>query len=135
MKDQRNYPRIADSAGIKWRVVDDSPIDPTEAGIQLNISGGGVRFQSFEEAELGAMIALQLQLPGFPSGIIALAKVRWCEPAKTMRSGLFKLSKLRTDSTATAWEIGCEFHWVGWDSNAAQVLIMTYLKDKLETDE
>ncbi len=33
--------------------------------------------------------------------------------------------------TERPWELGCEFHWVGWDSNVAQARIADYIRKKL----
>ena len=77
------------------------------------------------------MLALKLVLPRFPSGVIALARVIWCERTDTAMSGLLRM--VETENPApVAFEVGCEFHWVGWDSSAAQKAVMSYLKDQLD---
>lgn len=132
-KERREYPRITDTAAIKWRVADDRPPDAGEPALQTNISGGGIQFQSFDYVAHDAMLALELTLPGFPSKIIALARVTWCEPADDPRSALIRLTDTALGNKRPAYEVGCEFHWVGWESTAAQEAVMSYVKDKLDS--
>lgn len=129
--EHREYPRIDDNTAIRWRVLDEAPPEQAEAGLQVNISGGGIRFQSLEPLETGTMLALQLKLPGFPSGIIALARVVWCDSVSSARSGLLRLVDL-VAAPPPAFEVGCEFHWVGWESSDAQKAVRSYLKDQLD---
>jgi hypothetical protein len=117
--EHRHFPRIRDSARIKWRVAEDAtPASPSiDDGLQINISGGGVCFLSQTQIDLGAMLAVELHLPNYPSGIIALARVVWVDEVD------------RDDERG--FEIGAEFHWIGWDSNFAQQQIAGYVKSRL----
>ena len=116
--DGRAFPRIKDSARVKWRVADEAgPTPIIDDGLQLNISGGGVCFASQTAVPKGTMLALELQLPNYPSGIIALARVVWVDVV--------------TRDDEEGFEIGAEFHWIGWDSNFAQQQLATYVKSRL----
>lgn len=117
MSDGRQFPRVADSANLKWRVIVNGPqTGPTMRGLQLNISGGGICFLSNDPVPEGKMVALELQLPGFPSAILAMGKVVWSKPAP---------------DAPGEFEIGAEFHWIGWDSAAAQEQVLNYIRRKL----
>ena len=117
--DHRHFPRIRDSARIKWRVAEGAtPASPAiDDGLQINISGGGVCFLSQAPVDLGTMLAVELQLPNYPSGIIALARVVWVDEVDRVEE--------------CGFEIGAEFHWIGWDSNFAQQQIAGYVKSRL----
>ncbi len=112
---RRQFPRISESTQVRWRRVEH---DPTTLGdsATLNISGGGVCFQAWERIERDTHIAIQLELPGMPLPVIALARVAWCELAQ---------------DGAMPWDVGAEFHWVGWESGDAQKRIADYLVQKL----
>jgi hypothetical protein len=116
MSENRQFPRLKNNAKVKWRVssTPDSPVQ-LDDGLQINISGGGICFASQLSAPVGTMIALELDLPSYPTALLALARVRWVDPVE---SGGF--------------EIGAEFHWIGWDSNFAQQQIANFVKSKLE---
>ena len=116
-QDKRHFPRINEETRVTCKVLED-PSAVGEPGLAMNISGGGICFHLAEKLPQGAMLALELSLPGFPAGVIALAKVVWCE-----RNGARDASR--------PWEVGAEFHWIGWDSSAAQNQIAGYIRDKL----
>ncbi|MFT5433547.1 MAG: hypothetical protein ACI9OJ_004253 [Myxococcota bacterium] len=109
--EHRQFPRVDDSTRIRWRP---APADTSfQEGMQLNISGGGVCFASPSAIDIDTMLALELNSPGFPVSVLALGRVVWCREAPT------------------GFEVGLEFHWVGWDSNSAQTQIADYVKDRL----
>ncbi|MCB9730330.1 MAG: PilZ domain-containing protein [Deltaproteobacteria bacterium] len=114
-QNRRQFPRVAESTQVRWRRVDQDAAELGEAAT-MNISGGGICFQAWERIDSGSHIAVQLELPGIPLPVIALARVVWCE--------------LATEG-AMPWDVGAEFHWVGWESGDAQRRIGDYLVDKL----
>ena len=114
MDDKRSYPRVGADAKLKFRVVDDAGPDVTAAGLATNISGGGICFTADARIENGALLALELPLPGFPSDVIALARVVWQLKRPDRR-----------------FDIGCEFHWVGWESSLAQQKVADFIRSKL----
>ena len=63
----------------------------------------------------GTLLALELSLPGFPSDVIALARVVW--------------QRKRADKRL---DTGCEFHWVGWDSTQAQQRVADFIRHRLD---
>lgn len=118
--DKRQFPRVNESARLKWRVADPSDLlesPPIDDGLQINISGGGIAFFADVAPKMGATLAIKLDLPGYPSSIIALARAVWIEPSS--RDG------------AAGFDVGAEFHWIGWDSNFAQQQIASYVKERL----
>jgi hypothetical protein len=112
---RREFPRVGENTQVRWRRVDGDSAELGDAPT-LNISGGGVCFQTWERIEPGTHVALQLDLPGIPLPVIALAKVVWSELATR---------------GSMPWEVGAEFHWVGWESGDAQKRIGDYLVAKL----
>ena len=64
-----------------------------------NISGGGICFTNAVAVPKGKMLALEMELPGFPTSVISMGKVIWCRESQDGR-GLF--------------DVGVEFWWVGW---------------------
>lgn len=115
--ERREFPRVDESTAVRCTPVDDNKIDQFKGeGFTVNISGGGVRFQNSEPIDPGTQVALNLKLPQFPSAVIALAQVVWCVPSEG----------------SLPWELGAEFHWIGWDSNAAQQQIADYIRGKLD---
>ncbi len=116
MSESRQFPRLKNNAKVKWRVssTPDSLVQ-LDDGLQINISGGGICFASQLAAPVGTMIALELDLPSYPTALLALARVKWVDAIET-----------------GGFEIGAEFHWIGWDSNFAQQQIANFVKAKLE---
>ncbi len=115
MDDKRSYPRVNAGSKLKYRVVDDAGPDVTAAGLATNISGGGISFTADTRMPDGTLLALQLALPGFPSDVIALARIVW-----------------QRKNPDRGFDIGCEFHWVGWESSLAQQKVAEFIRDKLD---
>lgn len=113
MLKKRKFPRIGENWLLKFRVIEKqvmqgSPLD----SMALNVSGGGVCFSSQQEVKPGSLLALEIQAPGFDMPMIAMAKAVWCK-------------KRRLEN---AFELGCEFWWVGWKDNTAQEALADYIK-------
>ncbi len=121
MTEKRQFPRIHERARLTWRVTTEGNLraerSPIDDGLQINISGGGICFFAEKGPTVGAILAVQLELPGYPSAILALARVVWTEPVE--RDG------------RPGADVGAEFHWVGWDSNFAQQQIATFVRTRL----
>ena len=115
---QRKFPRLDASCVIDYRPVGDDPRFRQmhgKHGFMQNISGGGVCVVMSEKQTAGEVLALNINLPGFPNGVIALGEVKWCSQ--------------RED--ASAHEVGIEFWWVGWNDQGAQEQIRTFISDRL----
>ena len=114
--ENRKFPRVLNSTQLRWRP---APAETAfEEGMQLNISGGGVCFYAPREIGLGEILAIELDMPSFPVGVLALGRVVWCRVA--------------TQPGTSGYDIGVEFHWVGWDSAKAQQSIADYVKGLLD---
>ncbi|MGM0575119.1 MAG: PilZ domain-containing protein [Myxococcota bacterium] len=118
--ERREFPRVGQNTHVKCRPLNDEGLEDLQGdGYTVNISGGGIGFLYKEYVKPGSHVALNLELPQFPSDVIALARVVWCEPTG--------------DEEEMPYEIGAEFHWIGWESSSAQNQIATYIRDKLES--
>ncbi len=115
MSEQREYPRVSAQSKLKYKVVEGEGPDTSAAGVATNISGGGICFVMDEPIPDGTLLALELTLPGFPSDVIALARVVW--------------QRKRADKRL---DTGCEFHWVGWDSTQAQQRVADFIRHRLD---
>ncbi|MCB1282697.1 MAG: PilZ domain-containing protein, partial [Salinibacterium sp.] len=117
---QRSFPRVSRACPINYRVIDDASTVPQALpganGIMNNISGGGIAFTAPAEMDLGTMLALEVDLPGYPTGVISMGKVAWCSPSKEERG---------------RFDIGVEFWWVGWKDESAQRRIGDFITDAL----
>ncbi|MBM4085082.1 MAG: PilZ domain-containing protein, partial [Planctomycetes bacterium] len=112
---QRKFPRLNENWKIAYRVIEGQQFDESPVkSLAVNISGGGICFESPSELKPGTMTALEMSSDTFQSPIIALAKVVWCK------------KRLFSDK----FEVGAEFWWVGWQSNEAQNAIAGYVSQK-----
>lgn len=112
MFQHRKYPRLSKNCQITYRYLDaaqfaNSPI----ASLALNISGGGLCFETTEALEKDDMVALSIHSEDFRP-ILALIKVVWC-----------KANKAR-------YNVGAEFLWVGWNDPKAQQTIADYVANQ-----
>ena len=122
VKSQRNFPRVSHSCPVNFRILESSEVDEgadAARAIMNNISGGGISFSSPDPLDVGNMLALEVDLPGYPSGVISMGKVVWCNPS-TEESGRH--------------DIGVEFWWVGWKDEDAQKRISNFIGDALDSD-
>lgn len=117
MKERREFPRLNQSVRMVVQPVDEAVPGSALSALALNISGGGICFPSAHAFAPGSMLALEIDLEGFPAGVIAMAKVAWSEE--------------NDRSDEPPYLVGAEFHWVGWDSNTAQESIASFLRNKL----
>ncbi len=112
MLDKRRFPRLDEKWELDYRTITSEEFkDDPISGFTVNISGGGICFETEEEMPKGTMLALELKSAAFPSPIIALAKVVWCK-------------KERKKDT---YEVGSEFWWVGWKDSDTQQTVAGYI--------
>lgn len=110
------FPRMHDDDLITCKVLDDEERRRVEGGLGTNITGGGIVFGHRAYVEPGALLAVSLELPGYPSSVMALAKVVDIHPVEAFDR---------------PYELTVEFHWVGWSSPSAQQQIADYLRARL----
>jgi hypothetical protein len=121
MREKREFPRVAASCVVTWRVIDqrslahDAP--PSEGGMLQNISGGGLCFTTEAPPPEGAMIALKLHLTELPTPVIALGRACWVE------------------ESSAGFEVGIEFWWIGWQDEGVQAEIRNLITQKLADPE
>lgn len=119
MADKRSFPRISSRCVVDYRPVGDDPAFQQMQGAQgvmQNISGGGVCVRMTEDPGKGNLLAMNIQLPGFPSSVISLGKVCWSKPAED------------------GFDIGVEFWWVGWQDAGAQEQIRQFIAARLDDE-
>jgi len=116
MIDKRKYPRLGKIWNVDYRIIrsEEFQANPLRS-FTLNISGGGLCFETDEEIPEGTMLALELKSTIFPSSIIALAKTIWC----------------KKESEKNKYEVGAEFWWTGWKSNDAQKAVAEYISKQI----
>lgn len=116
---RRAFPRVSSRCLVDYRPVGEDPmfqaLQQSAKGLLQNISGGGVCVRMRKDPGAGAMLALNIQLPGLPTSVIALGKVCWTEAS---------------DDGET--DVGIEFWWIGWHDQSAQESIRNFISDRLE---
>lgn len=110
------FPRMHDDDLIRCKPLTAREQAQVAAGLGTNIAGGGIVFGSARHLEVGTFVALDLELPGYPSSVMALARVKAVNPV------------IHPDRP---YELTVEFHWVGWSSPTAQQQIADYLRARL----
>ncbi|HVJ49559.1 flagellar brake protein [Desulfitobacterium sp.] len=63
---RRNFVRVPAVYPLTFRSVDRQGLSDTKKGTMLDLSGGGMRFQTSESVELGAILLAYLDLPSGP---------------------------------------------------------------------
>jgi hypothetical protein len=103
---ERKFPRINEGWKITYRILETEMVSKEPLNnFTVNISGGGICFQSEYEVVPNTALAIEMDSEEFPSPVMALARVVWC------------------NTTDQGYEIGAEFWWIGWkDSNAQQTI-------------
>lgn len=115
MFEKRKFPRLGETWDVDYR-----PIRPIELkknpidSLTVNISGGGVCFETKEEIPKGTMLALELSSSEFQSSIMAFAKAVWCK-----------------EKDIGKYDVGVEFWWTGWKNNDAQESILGYVSKQI----
>ncbi|MEZ6194872.1 MAG: PilZ domain-containing protein [Planctomycetota bacterium] len=123
LDEKRSFPRVSANCHLAWRAMDEAGqlerLAEKNDAVMNNISGGGICFTNPVEVERGRMLALEVELPGFPMAVISMGKVVWCRPSSE-RSGAF--------------DVGVEFWWIGWKDEEAQNQIRRFITDSLRRD-
>ena len=115
---RRRFPRLRESCNIRVRPLTGAMLPEGVDGVDamtVNISGGGLCYESPEPVETGGFVAVELSLPEFPSPVLALARTAYGA------------------SEGPPYEIGLEFWWVGWGDDSAQRAIADFIKTELRT--
>lgn len=116
MSDKRKFPRVGKIWDLDYRVIGPEEFESNALpSLTVNISGGGLCFETNQEIPEGTMLALELKSTVFPSPIIALAKAVWCR--KTIQE--------------EKYDVGAEFWWTGWKDNDAQKAVLDYVSKKI----
>ena len=116
-EEQRRYPRVSEHCTVHYRTLPgEKVVSNGRHGETVNISGGGICFETSEEMPEGGMVVLEIDLPNFPSSVVALGRVVWS----------------RLIAGSGAYETGLEFWWVGWREEDAQQSMLDYIKKKLQ---
>jgi len=111
---RRKYPRLSEKFQMTYQRIDaerfnDNPI----RNFALNISGGGICFETTELLPTNTMVALSLQGHDLLKPLLALAKVVWCK------------------QKGAIYTVGAEFWWVGWRDPATQNAIADYVTSQI----
>ncbi|MGM0576848.1 MAG: hypothetical protein ACQEXJ_14075 [Myxococcota bacterium] len=94
------------------------PVADGEGTLLTNIAGGAISFCHDEGYVPGTHLALEMEVPGLPAGILALGTVVWTRP----------------NGSPATHEIGAELHWVGWNEDEAQRTIADRITTALSGD-
>lgn len=115
--DARRFPRIGENCAVTYRVIKDEKFEAGAIdGSAVNISGGGICFGATEEMQSGAMVAIEIHLPNFPSTVVALGRVVWS----------------KVNARTEQFDTGIEFWWIGWRELQAQEAMLDYVRGKLQ---
>jgi len=114
MRGEEEYLRFDERCRMIYRKLPSEVSKLMDDSFVYNL-GGRIRFTVNEKLEPGNLTALELRSSSFPSSIIALAKVVWCEEKPDGR-----------------YDVGAELRWVGWKDESAQRMIAKHIKVALE---
>jgi len=116
MRDRRKFPRLDEKWRITYRLLErEEFFNGSIRQLTVNVSVGGLRFETEQEIAPETMLALEIQSDMFQSAILAISKVIWCKKAEV------------------GYEIGAEFWWIGWHKNDAQNAVANYIASALKT--
>ena len=116
MLDKRGFPRLGEIWELDYRTISPRELKRNPySTYTVNISGGGICFETDEEIPKGTMLALELKSKIFPSPIICLAEAVWCKKKE-------KEAK---------YDVGAEFWWTGWKDSDAQKSLAKYISKKI----
>ncbi len=118
--DRRAFPRVSSTCIVEYRPIGDqeaiAAVKTQSQGLLQNISGGGLCVRLAERPAKGQLLALNIQLPMFPTSVIALGRVSWVAPVGDQES-----------------DVGIEFWWVGWQDAGAQEQIRAFIESSLHS--
>jgi hypothetical protein len=116
MMDNRKFPRLGKIWDLEYKIIksEEFKTNPFKS-LTVNISGGGICFESEKEIPKGTMLVLELKSTIFPSSIIALAQAVWCK--KHMGKDKY--------------DVGAEFWWTGWKDNNAQQAVADFINKQI----
>ena len=118
MFEKRKFPRVDKNYQVSFSVIDKDQFEENPiSSLAVNISGGGLCFESDQALEKDTLVALEINADNFSSAILALARVAWCKP--------------RGDT----YELGAEFWWTGWRDQQAQSSIGDFIASKTVSRE
>ena len=117
-RDRRRFPRLAKSCHIRVRAL--AGMENADTGLDavtVNISGGGLCYESPEARPVGSFLAVELRMSELESPVLALARAVFCS------------------SQGPPFEVGLEFWWVGWGDDSAQRAISDLIKTELRQQD
>jgi hypothetical protein len=116
--ERRKFPRLRASCSIRVKPIAGAaaPREGVDA-MTVNISGGGLCYQSVVAVRTGEFLAVEMNLPEFESPVVAMGRATYCERA------------------GEGYDVGVEFWWVGWGDDSAQRAIADYIKTELRQRE
>lgn len=116
MSEKRKFPRLGTVWDVNYRMISSEEFSKNSIkSLTVNISGGGICFESEEEIPEGAVLTLELKSSIFPSSIIAIGKSAWC----------------KKEREKDKYEVGIEFWWTGWKDKDAQKAVADYISEQI----
>ena len=111
---QKKFSPLSKACHLSYRSINKEQFEGHPASrLAVNISGGGMSFETVEALPTNSMVALEIGVDDFCTPILALAKVAWCK------------------AKANLYEIGAEFWWIGWSDQQAQATVADYITTEL----
>lgn len=116
MEEKRKFPRLADNCLLKYQIVDHDSFRKNQLDAEIvNLSGGGIQFTTRWQLPPKTLLAIEMQAPAFDMPVVAIANTIWC-------------AKRSNDD---AFDVGCEFWWLGWKDNEIQKSLADYIINKI----
>jgi len=117
MEDRRKFPRLGTIWDMSYKTMssEEFSVNPLSS-FTVNISGGGICFETQEEIPEGTVLTIELKSKIFPSSILALGKTVWC----------------RKDEEKDKYDVGIEFWWIGWKDKDAQQAVADYINKQIQ---
>ena len=115
---RRRFPRLSEDVRITYRMIDQDQFqnDPVSS-FAVNISGGGLCFETTEPLPRYAFLALEITASEFNSPVLALVRVIWCK------------------AKGNIYRVGAEYWWVGWRNNDVQASLANYVATRITESE
>lgn len=76
--ERRKFPRVSAACAVSYRPVYQSDANPT---VTRDIGGGGVRFYTWTQLEVGTVLKIDVQMTDRPQPLRLTAEVLWSRPA------------------------------------------------------